>query len=48
MQVIVFKKSKILKLIRKCKFLKAKNKDNQVETQLLLFTTNFIINSLFD
>lgn len=46
LQVMIFKKSIILKLIHKFKLFQTKNKDNLVKADLLLFIRNFIISNL--
>ena len=43
---MIFEKSTISKFIHGYKFLKAKNGDNLVDKELLLFTTNSAISNL--
>lgn len=46
--VIVFKKSKISKLIHRDKFIKAKNRNSLIEISLLSFDINSTIEGLFN
>lgn len=48
LQVVLSEKSTKSKLIHRYKLFKIKNKDNLVKAELLFFTANFAIGSLFN